>query len=465
MSGLLSVLGQTAGSLSTTQAWSSTVAQNLSNANTPGYSRQTAQLAAVLPADRFGSSYVGQGVMMQSITQARDRFIEAQMGPALGKESASSAQMSALQSISSFDTNSGISAAVSDFYSKLRALSQNAGSQSYREAAVASAKNLANAFQSTATELAGARGAVDSQVSGKLTDINAAAARIASLNLQIRQARGSGGSPNDLLDARQKLGDQLAQLTGATNVPNKEDDLNLVLPGGAPLVNSGLAAVLSTQADPTNRGHAALYLTAPDGSGPTKLGSTPGGTLGGLLNARDGGMATAETSVDQLAFDLSGAINAVHTAGFALDGSTGRALFTTSATSLGAAANLQVNGAIAANVSLFAAASSAATAPGDASNLQAIIGTETSALSSGLDVNGSVSRITSQYGTAAASAQNANEGDKAVLGNVTAMRQSVSGVSIDEELVSLQQAQRSYEALTKVITTTNAMLDALMALK
>jgi flagellar hook-associated protein 1 FlgK len=465
MTGLLTLLGQSAGSLGATSAWTSTVSQNLTNANTPGYARQSANLAAVLPADMIGSSYLGMGSVLQSITQARDRFVEAQMSSALGNQSYSAAQTNALQSITSFDTGNGIGPAMSSFYSKLSALSQDPGSASLREAAVASASNLANVFNSTASELASTRTALDSQITGKLGQINSASAQIASLNLQIRQAKASGGSPNDLLDARQKLADQLSTLTGAHSVPNTEEDLNMVLPGGVALVSAGQAAVLSTQPDPANRGHVALYTTAPDGSGPSRISGQPGGELGGLFAARDGGLASAETSVDQLAFDFTNQLNTVHTAGYALDGTTGRALFNVSATSLGAAGSVSVNQAITANVSLLAASASAATVPGDHTNLQAMIDTQSQALSTGKNPTDTFSGITASYGTRAASAQAANEGDQAILKNVTSMRASVSGVSIDEEMISLQQAQRSYEAITKVISTANTMLDALMALR
>lgn len=465
MTGLLSLLGQAAGSLGTTQSWTSTVSQNLTNANTPGYSRQSANIAAVLPADMIGNSYLGMGSVLQSVTQSRDRFVEAQMSGALGNQSYSSAQMNALQSITSFDTGNGIGPALSTFYSKLSALAQDPGSASLREAAVASASTLTNTFNSTATELAGTRSALDSQITGKLSEINTDAAQVAQLNLQIRQAKANGGSPNDLLDARQKLADRLSTLTGAHNVANSEEDMNLVLPGGVSLVSAGQSAVLSTQPDPANRGHVALYAKAPDGSGPSLISNQPGGELGGLFAARDGGLKTAEASVDQLAFDLGTSLNTVHSAGYALDGTTGRPLFNMAATSLGAAGTISVNQAITGNVSLLAASSSAATVPGDHTNLQAMIDTQSVALSTGSNPIDTFSGITAAYGTSAASAQAVNEGDSAILTNVTAMRASVSGVSIDEEMISLQQAQRSYEAITKVISTANTMLDALMALR
>jgi flagellar hook-associated protein 1 FlgK len=464
MSGLLSLLSQGATSLQATQAWSSVIAQNLANANTPGYTRQRADLTAMLPAERVGDSFLGRGVMLSGVVQLRDRFIESQFSAASGRQSASSSEMAVLQSVSVLDVNGGVGTALSGFYGALRALAQNPGSQSYREAAVGSAKELALAFNRTATALEAARTGVDQQVDGSLSEVNQAAAQVAQLNTQIRAASVGGASPNDLLDARQKLVDRLAVLTGATSVPNSEGSVNLVLPGGAALVTGSGSAILTTRPDPSNGGHLALFLAPPDKSPAVALQPPMGGQLGGALTARDGGLATALASLDQLASDLTTALNTVHQGGYALDGTTGHQLFVPSAAVAGAALAMQVDPAVGANVSLFSAASSAG-APGDATTLQALINTETQTLSSGTDVEGTLARLTSQYGATAHRAQAASEGDRAVLDNVTSLRQSASGVSVDEELVDMQKAQRAYEASSKVIKAADDMLNTLMSLR
>jgi len=189
----------------------------------------------------------------------------------------------------------------------------------------------------------------------------------------------------------------------------------------------------------------------------------PGGEFGGLLAARDGALRTAQEQVDQLAFDFAGAINTAAQAGFGLDGNTGRPLFITSAAATGAAAQMVVNPVIKADSSLFPAG--ATSAPGDSDAVQAMIGTESQTLSNGTNASGSLARITAQYGATTQRASTMHEGDKAMLSHLDQMRQSVSGVSVDEELVNMQKAQRAYEAITQVIKTTNQMLDSLMAIK
>ena len=241
----------------------------------------------------------------------------------------------------------------------------------------------------------------------------------------------------------------------------------MVLPGGTSLVSGAVAAKLSTQSNPANRGHYDVVFTPLDGSQATALkASDLGGQIGGLINARDEVLGTAESSLDTLAYDLATTVNTQHEAGYALDGSTGNNLFASLANSTGAAANIAVDPTTYANPSLIAAAGSSPTSPtsgpGDSTNLQAIIATESTQLSNGLNVQDGMAKITSDYGIAVSTATDSSQFDKNLLADLTNARESASGVSVDDELTKLMQAQTSYNALSKVITTTSTLLDTLM---
>jgi flagellar hook-associated protein 1 FlgK len=103
-------------------------------------------------------------------------------------------------------------------------------------------------------------------------------------------------------------------------------------------------------------------------------------------------------------------------------------------------------------------------APGDAGNANALLATDSQALSGGLDVGATLSGILSSYGVAGQQASSFAAQDAAIRDNLQAMRDSASGVSIDEELVQMQRAQRGYEAIAKVIQTADSMLQTLMTL-
>lgn len=463
MSGLLALLQQSAMSLQAQQSASSTASHNLSNANTVGFSRQRADLAAVTPAERVAGSFLGRGAMLFAVSQARDRFIEAQIPAALGRESKSGTEAQTLKSVTALDVNNGLAPAISEFYTQLRALAQNPSSMSYRSGAVSAANQLALTFNRTATAIEAARTGIDSGIEGRLGEVNQAAQEVARLNTAIRDARASGAEPNDLLDARLRLGDKLATMMGATPIANKEGDLNLALPDGTALVTAGRASTFSVLPNPANSGLAQIYVQKLDGTSRAPLSGAPGGEVGGLLSARDGALKKASDELDQLAFDFTGVVNTASQAGFALDGSTGRDLFSGVTGVTGAARAMKLEAAIGADPALFPGGNSAA--PGDGTAVQAIIGTGDLTLSSGTTVSGALARITSDFGATASRVATMNEGDLAITGQLQSMRESASGVSIDEELVNMQKAQRAYEAVTRVIKTADEMLQTLMSLK
>ncbi len=467
MASLNSILDMSAASLDAERAAMATASQNLQNAGTPGYSRQVAVLAATEPAQQQGQAFIGSGVTLQTVTQVRDQFLENQIPAQLGNAAGSAAGSSALQSVSALDPQAtgGVASSLSAFYASLQTMEQNPADPGIRQSVVAAAQALAQSFQSTRSALEGARTGADAKLQGDVSQVNGLAAQVASLNGQIATARASGGQPNDLLDARQSAMDQLASLAGVAPVTDSSGNVSLFLPGGAPLVAGLQSFTLSTAPDPANGGHLALQLQGPSGSAVALTGV--GGEMGGIVSARDGALATAETSLDGLAWDLGTSVNAVHQAGYGLDGSTGNALFTLGASSAGAAGQISVNAAIATDPAKLAAAGAAtgptSAAPGDTANLQALVATQQAMLpSSGQTATATIAQITSSFGSATQTATALSSQDAAILSQLQTMRSSVSGVSIDQELVSLQQAQRGYQAISQVIQTAGLMFDSLL---
>ena len=466
-SDLLTILSQSSQSLAAHRAAAATAGQNIANVNTPGYSRQTANLEAITPTDFVGNTFIGAGVKLQSVSQARDLFLERQMHNAFSAQGFSSTESEALQAITALDPDggNGLTAAIGAFYTALRGVSQNPNDAGLRQGAVSAAASLAQTFNRTATSIEEGRNGIDAKMSGIVADANQAAAAMAELNVQIQQSRVTGAEPNDLLDARQRLQDKLSQLTGAVPVVNDQGDVSMALPGGADLVGSLRAGKLSLIADPNNSGHFNLQLTRADGTGPVDLTAAQvGGELGGAISARDGAMLAAKNGIDTMAFDFANTVNAVHAAGFAADGTTGHLMFTVSATSTNAAGSLTVDSALAANPFLLAAAS-APGASGDNRNMQALVNTERTALSTGVDVSTTYQNIVTAFGSKSALSKAISDQDSGMLDHLSQLRESTSGVNLDEEMINLTKAQRAFEAVSKVITTANTMLDTLLSLK
>jgi flagellar hook-associated protein 1 FlgK len=465
---LFATLATGSNSLAAHRAAAGTASHNLENVNTPGYARQRAELVATLPADDTGWGNLGRGVSLLNVTQTRDKFLEHQMPVAFGDQASSSAEADTLEAVSALDPDSanGLAATLGNFYASMRGLSQNPGDRGLRQTMVAAGQSLSLAFNQAYHSLETARTAVDAKLEDVVGEINRSAAAIADLNKQIRGSLAGNSLPNDLMDARQKHLDTLARLAGATAVESGNRTISVVLPGGAALVSEFVSAPVGVTPNADNAGHLDITIS-PSGGGAAKPlpGRVLGGTVGGLLSARDNGLLKAEQDLDKLAYEFSTAFNTVHQAGYGMDAGTGRNFFGELTGPTGASALITVDAAIAANSNLVAVAGSATAATGDNVNLLALIKTENQELYNGSDVGEILSRAVADFGASAAQARAKYEQDSHALSSLEGLRESASGVSIDEELVSLTKSQRAYEAVMKVITTADSMLDTLMKIR
>jgi flagellar hook-associated protein 1 len=463
---LVGILANAGAGLSVYKTQVATASHNIANANTPGYARQEAVPTETSPSEVAGANaYVGRGVALQGVVQNRDPFVEAQINVAYNNSSSTAAQADVLSTITALDpqgTGSVVSA-IGAFYSSLRDLNQNPGDLGLRRAVVDSAKSLATSFNTTVNSLSDSRNAIDRNVESVVDKVNGLLASVADLNKRIALAVNSGRTPNDLLDIRQNDLDQLAQLVGARPVPDDHSSVNVVLASGTCLVSGIVASQLSFQANPDNSNHIDVTFAPQDGGTPVVLKQSElGGKIGGLLSARDDSLGAAEAALNDLAYGLSTALNTAHEAGYDLYGNSGNHLFVVLSGPTAAAKNVSVDSTVDGDPRRLAAAASFPVGAGDSGNLQALIATESEAVSGGLNAQQAFAKLTSDFGIAVNTVNDNAAFDKNLLTDLTSARESASGVSVDDELVKLTQAQTAYNALTKVITTTNDMLDTLM---
>ena len=466
---LISLLNNSANGLAALQAKAATIGNNIANASTPGYARQQANLVESNPSILAGNrGFIGGGVHLGSVTQTRDKFIEAQLPIAFSHSSASTARSNALASLSAFNNGAegDLTDAIGAFYSNLTALAQNPGDPSLRQSAVQATAWLASTFNRTAVAVELARSGIDASIVGTIQKVNTAAKEVAELNRRISIILAGGTEPTDLLDKRHNLMDEMSRLIGATQVPDAYGNISLVLPGGVTLVSGSIAATLQIQGNNANKGHLDILFTPPDASAPVVLKEAEvGGQIGGLLSARDDALGPTSLDLDTLAFDFAQMINGQNRLGYDLHGNLGGDIFLVGPTSASAASAIAINPALLRDPSLLAAAGSADTIPGDASNLQIMVATQQAPLSNGLDVQKGLAKIVSDFGVASSDAAYAASFDKSVLQNLEDARASVSGVSLDDEMVDLMQVQHAFEALSKVIQVTDSLLSTLMDMR
>jgi flagellar hook-associated protein 1 FlgK len=471
MSSLLGTLQQGARGLAAHRGASDVASTNLQNVNTPGYARQRAELVTV-SGTPTGNSVLGGGVHLRTVAQLRDAFIERQLPQARADRHAAQGRADGLSTLALQEPSSSESVAsrVASFFNAMRQLSAHPQDTALRQTVLSEAQHLSRSVRREAQSLTDAAAAIDARLGDQLPRVNELSASIVRLNRAIREA-STQGTPNELLDQRQRAVDELSELTGIIPLRAQNGDVTLSLPSGVALVSSTGAATLRAQPDPANNGHTAIVLTKVDGNGSFTLSRGDlGGTLRGLMDARDVDIAAAATNLDNLAFQFGSAVNAAHGAGFAPDGTTGRGLFVVGATAAGSALNFTVDAAVAGNPAALQAASAldpltGRPAAGDGRNALALLALERSPLPSGAPPATTAATLVGNLGNAIATTKGEAEATKLHLDHLHGLREQASGVSVDEEMVELMRSQRAFEAVSKVIKTADDMLNTLLGLK
>ena len=341
-----------------------TAAHNVANANTPGYSRQRVRLVESAPYtfpafNRSGTpGQIGSGVTVQSITRVRDTFLDLQVQAQTalkGEWDARQQQLTKIESIFPEPSDSGLGSVISKYFSSWQDVASDPSSTAARTAMTEQASSLALEMNRDATQLGAVRTDINQQLKQEVTTINDLATQIADLNGQIQRVTITGENPNDLMDQREQLLEQLSAIVPAS-VQTQKDGTMTVLVGGVDLVNN----VNARKLEATTGAGGDITPTWSDGSSL----ALPTGQMKALLQVRDVDLAGYRSQLDTLAQGIADSTNALLQRGIDANGNAGQALFTYYPGNV--AATLGINPAIASNPQLVAAAGAANT-PGDGS--------------------------------------------------------------------------------------------------
>ncbi len=402
---------------------------NIANAQTPGYSRETAVLetkpplviAALSPTNGEGAR-LGTGVGVQSIVRIRSSYLDAQFraqNASLGAAGTSAEVLGQAQSALDEPSSSGLASQLSAFWSAWNNLANSPNSASAREGVITTGADIA----ATLKQLNGQIESISAESTARYEalvspkgEIAGDAQQIASLNSQIKLAQDAGQQPNELLDRRDQLLDQLSKLAN-TSVQEHEDGTVTVTFGDA--------------AQPLVEGSTVNW--------PQALTPAAGGQLGTLLGLTSptGQLAGYQSALNEVAATLTKSVNALQP----------RAPFFT--------------GTTAAGIAVTATEAQIQTGPEGqpgANNLAL----EVAALRGG-PADQRYSAFVTAVGSDVQSARQGEAGAEAMVKAVEERRQSVSGVSTDEEMTQLVTFQRGYEASARVLTAMDQMLETLIA--
>lgn len=224
--------------MDTDQAALSTTANNIANANTPGYSRQVVDLAEAQPLS-YGGLLIGNGVQVQQIVSERSSLLQTQLDQEAqqqGKYNSLLGSMQQVQTLFNETSGTGLQSSISNFFNSIQQLSNNPSSTSLRAGVITSAQTLAQNFNTTAANLISIQRNADQSVSQTVNQVNSLTAQIAQLNGQVSQATQTGQNPGTFLDQRDQLINQLSGLVDVSEINAGNNSLTLTTTGGTSLV-------------------------------------------------------------------------------------------------------------------------------------------------------------------------------------------------------------------------------------
>ncbi len=452
--------------------------QNISNVNTPGYSRQSVNLesSAGTIDPRF---FTGNGVNVASVQRAQDNYLQTQILGESGFNGNQSALQSALATVEPLfneTANTGLSSSLQEFFTAWQDLSVNPQGTTERQAVLDKSQSVVDNFHRISTglndQLLQANNSLPSLTTGITTNLK----QIADYNAQIKSIETGGGSANQLRDSRDLLLKSISQKVGISTQEQSDGTVTVTLgssSGGPTLVSGVTSSILTTGGVTPNASSILLKSSSTDpGTDVTSLiaADTKSGTLGGTLQVRDQIIPGFLGSLDEAAYNLATEVNSVHSSGYGLTGGTGLNLFTPPASPTPPATYTSGYSSIM-GVSITStndlAAASLPGATGNNVNALSLAALQTKAIT----VSGSQTTLPGLYnslvGKVGVTVQNNTQAvsqSSSMLTQLDNLRESTLGVALDEELMKLLSYQKAYEGAAKLITTASDMIDTVLGM-
>ncbi len=458
MATLNSAFNIATGALDAYQAALNVIANNTSNASTPGYTNELPQWQANDPVTIDGTSF-GTGVSMTGAQSQRDLVLEQRIQQQTQLQQGSDARQTALDQIQSIfssatsanssGTSLDIGTSISNFFSALSQLQSNPADTSLRQSVLNAATSLVSAFQSASSQLTQQQNALDQQSATITKQVNSLTSAIAQLNSQISQNSGSKDA-GELEDQRQHDIQQLSQLIGIHQTTTEDNSLTITTSSGALLVSKGQAFSLSTSV-----AGGITHISDFEGNDITSSLAGGGGQLGGILTVRDQHIPQMQSTLDTLAFDLATQLNTQNAAGSDANGNPGGAIFNLPTTVAGAANSISL--AIT-DPSQIAAAANGSGSSND-TNLENMLQLQNQTIVGGETASNYYSSFISTLGSLVSQVSTENTAQQASLTQLQTQRDSLSAVNLNDQAAILENLQQAYQAASKVFT----ILDTVMS--
>lgn len=420
MSGLLSTLNTAKSGMNVSQVAIQTTSHNISNINTPGYSRQRVNQSASSPYSmpgknsNFGAGQIGTGAQIDDVTRIRNSFYDYQYrseSHQYGSTSVKYEYFKNIEGIFNEPSDTAISSSLNSFFNSWSELSKDPQSSGVKSVVIENGKYLSNSINSAFKRLESLEEGLDKQSEYIMDEVNSMLSQLDKLEKNIKIIQGSGKSPNDFLDQRDQL---LDNLSFKLNINDKD-----------------VKATLKKAYDANGK------VTLDD---LTKSGVKISGELEGTLSMKQE-INKYKDGLKQLANTITSNVNKA--AGQEIFKAKDGELISINPEMLQEPEKINVTADIALKVYELK--------------------------SEKVNINGKDMTINTFYnsmiqnlGQSSAAVIRDESNQSKLLENIDSSRSSVSGVSLDEEMISLVQLQHTYSANAKVMSTIDSLLDVVV---
>jgi flagellar hook-associated protein 1 FlgK len=434
------------------QVWLQTLGHNIANANTPGYARQRVNLTTTYPQQMpIGS--VGTGVTATGVYQVKDLFLTEQyrmQNKSLGEWTSKEKTMTQLENILNEPGDRSINSLIDAFWAKWSELANNPDSLAARSDLQSATIMLTDNLHLISSKIGDIRKSVDTEINLLLENVNNITTEIAQLNVDITRQELGTEKANDLRDRRDSLVDELSTYVDV-NVREQANGSLMVYIGSLTIVDGSQSFNVGTKQVKSGN----LTVSTIVWENTDREIRNFKGSLKGLLELRDTTIPEYVNSLDTLAQTLVTSVNALHRAGYGLDGSTGLNFFDPRGTT---AATISLSFDIEIDPNKIAASGSGEI--GDNTNALAIADLRNSLLMQ----NGTATlsdfyqNIVGDIGIKTSNAKSQKSNFELLVTQVENNRQSIQGVSLDEEMAMMIKYQHAYDAAARVVTTMDEAL-------
>jgi flagellar hook-associated protein 1 FlgK len=442
-----------------------TTANNVANANTPGYTEETVTWQETAPITMDGQQF-GTGVEISHITSQASPILDQaidQQQQSLSSATAREAGLTDIEDIfnqvatdSSSSGSGGIGGALTNFFSAISTLESSPAESASRTGFLSAAQALATSFNSAASQLSAQTNSLNLQVTSNVQQINGLTSALATLNQEI-SANGTNNDSPTLDDQRQEDLTQLSALIGVNQIQTQDNGLTLTTTNGTVLVEGNQSFALSTGPSTTQPGTEAVYSGASDIST-----SIQGGSLGGALSNLYTDIPAVQSQINTLAYSLATSVNSIQESGADENGNStkGVPLFNITSSATGAAAGISVAITDPSQI----AAAGAGDGSADGSNAESMAELANQSIVGGTTPQNYFADFLAQLGSNLQSVQTAVSSVTTSLSQLTTQQATLSGVNQNTEAANLETYERAYQSASQTFTILNTLMGSALNL-